>query len=206
MEGWNGAGAHVGRMLVHVRGVGGGGSEWRGERRCSSKGRENKSDKAGACRPEKKRLFLWPLFKVLHKALWAIYAREKIVAFLSSREREREKNYHKWCYERGGGVCSYLVRESVLEAGWWWVCLTAPLGRNKVNSSHSQSLHEEKWKEDLKCRYYHFHILEKGAEEEEEKSAAPMMFQAPKMASCQHFANKCYKCFISIIIFNLLVS
>lgn len=35
---------------------------------------------------------------------------------------------------------SYLAHENVLGAGWWWVCLTAPLGHNKVNSCHFQSL------------------------------------------------------------------
>lgn len=62
--------------------------------------------------------------------------RRKDCCIFSPAEREKKtREREDW---------SYLVRGSVWEAGWWWVCLTAPLGRNKVNSSHFQSLQEVK--------------------------------------------------------------
>lgn len=53
-----------------------------------------------------------------------------------------EQNQNPWGYwvMRWGDEESYLAHENVLGAGWWWVCLTAPLGHNKVNSCHFQSL------------------------------------------------------------------
>lgn len=90
----------------------------------------------------------------------------------SPARREREKEPPQ-VVSREEEFWSYLVRESVLEAGWWWVCLTAPLGRNKVNSSHSRSLQEVKWKTTLRYIFFFFtifqYILEKQAEEEEEE-------------------------------------
>lgn len=69
-----------------------------------------------------------PLLKFNMKLSEPITTEKRLLHFLSGRER--------------GPTRSYLVRESVLEAEWLWVCLIAPLGHNKVNFSHFQSLQE----------------------------------------------------------------
>lgn len=137
-------------MLVHVGGGRvGGGVKGRAEMWQEGEGEQVRQGKCmqprrGTIIPATPPFFFF--FKVQHEALSAIYAREKAAGFFPAAQRrgggQQQKHTlraHEWCHGEGE-ASSYLVRESVSGAGWWWACLSAPLGRNKVNSSHFQSL------------------------------------------------------------------